>query len=166
MKIELEVILSTLPFKQIEAVENQLLDSNTSLYIIGNGFDIMHEVPSNYYNFRDFNGNNNTLRFTLETYIMQDDIWGNFENSLAYLDREVMLESLDYWLAEFDVPDEDDAINNTVRLIEVYYENSAKKTSEVIASNQLYFKLLEGIKRIVVIGHSLSNGHVKGHVKW
>ncbi len=59
MKIELEVILYTLPFKQIEAVEIQLLDSNTSLYIIGNGFDIMHGVPSDYYKFRDFIGKNN-----------------------------------------------------------------------------------------------------------
>ncbi len=49
-----------------------------------------------------------------------------------------------------------DAINNTVGLIEDYYENSAKKTSEVISRNHSYFKSLEGIKNIVVIGHSLS----------
>ena len=49
-----------------------------------------------------------------------------------------------------------DAINNTVDLIEDYYENSAKKTSEVISRNQSCFKLLEGIKNIVIIGHSLS----------
>jgi hypothetical protein len=49
-----------------------------------------------------------------------------------------------------------DAINNTVGLIEDYYENSAKKTSEVIIKNKSYFKSLEGIKNIVVIGHSLS----------
>ncbi len=48
-----------------------------------------------------------------------------------------------------------DAINNTVRLIEDYYENSAKKTSDVLSMNQSYFKSLEGIKEIVVI-HSLS----------
>ncbi len=66
---ELEVILSTLPFKQIKAVEIQLLDSNTSLFIIGNGFDIMHGVPSSYYNFRDFIGRNIILRFTLDAYI-------------------------------------------------------------------------------------------------
>ena len=49
-----------------------------------------------------------------------------------------------------------DAINNTVGLIEDYYENSAKKTSEVIIKNKSYFKSLEGIKNIVVVGHSLS----------
>jgi len=310
-KIELQVILSALPFKQIEVVEIQLLDSSTSLYIIGNGFDIMHGVSSDYYNFRDFIGRNDILRHTMEAYIRQNDVWGDIEDSLAYLDRELMLETLDDWLADFGVPDEDDdnfsaadffaaqdiatiqvdlltqelpkrfrkwintlkplnlskplddiikldahyitfnytefletiygvpkgnilyihgdrrdnykqvilghghdiekvfeewyqtnknrkkfqprlpgrkgyfysndnpvylgyfledeskgnwknqmrydAINNTVRIIEEYYENSAKKTSEIIAGNQLYFKSLESIKRIVAIGHSLSS---------
>lgn len=49
-----------------------------------------------------------------------------------------------------------DAINNTVSLIEDYFEESAKKTSEVISRNKVYFKSLENIKNIVVIGHSLS----------
>jgi hypothetical protein len=270
----------------------------------------MHGVKSSYYNFRDTIGRNNILRITLENYIRQDDVWGNFEDGLAYLDREMMLGTLDDWLDDFDVPDEDDddfsaadyfaaqdtatsqiyiltqelpkrfrkwistlkplslskpvdnvikmdaryinfnytefletiygipqenilyihgnrrdkktklvlghghdieevfdewyqanksrkefqprllekdlrydhndnpvylgyflkdetkgnwksqmrydAINNTVGLIEDYYENSAKKTSEVISRNQSYFKSVEGIKNVVVIGHSLS----------
>lgn len=33
-----------------------------TLYIIGNGFDLMHRVPSSYYNFRDSLGKNNTIR--------------------------------------------------------------------------------------------------------
>jgi len=307
---ELEEILSTLPFKQIEKTEIPLTDSKTTLFIIGNGFDIMHGAPSSYYNFRDSIGRNNMLRITMETYIIKEDIWGNFEDSLAYLDREMMLVTLDDWLDNFDVIDEDDddfsaadyfaaqdtaisqvyiltedlpkrfrkwistlkplnpskplddiirldaryinfnytefletiygvpkrnvlyihgdrrdkktqlvlghghdiekvfeewyqtnknrkefqprvksrngqfdnndnpvylgyfiedeskgnwksqmrydAINNTVRLIEDYYEDSAKKTRDVLAGNQSYFKSLEGIKEIVVIGHSLA----------
>jgi len=310
-RIELEEFLSTLPFKQIEKEEMPLTDPTHTLFIIGNGFDMMHRVPSSYYNFRDTIGKNNILRFTLETYIRKDDVWGNFEDSLAYLDREMMLSTLDEWLIGFDVLDEDDddfsaadffadqdtatsqvyiltqelpkrfrkwintlkphsqskqlesvlkvdaryinfnytefletiygvprnnvlyihgdrrdkktrlvlghghdieevfeewyqsnknrqefqprlrgrkgrfynndnpvylgyfleddtkgnwksqmrydAINNTVRLIEDYYETSAKKTSDVLRNNQMYFKSLEGIKEIVVTGHSLSN---------
>ena len=68
----------------------------------------MHGVPSSYYSFRDSIGRNNILRFTLETYIKKDDIWGDFENSLAYLDREMMLGTLDDWLEHFDVLEEDD----------------------------------------------------------
>lgn len=308
---ELEGFLSTLPFNHIEKTEIALTDPNTILFIIGNGFDIMHCVPSSYYNFRDSIGRNNMLRITLETYIRKNDVWGNFEDSLAYLDREMMLSVLDDWLDNFDVLDEDDddfsaadyfaaqdtttsqvdiliqelpkrfrrwintlethshskqltgllkvdaqyinfnytefletiygvprknvlyihgdrrdkkaqlvlghghdteevfeewyqanknrkefqprllekdrrydhndnpvylgyfikdetkgnwksqmrydAINNTVSLIENYYDESAKKTNEVLAKNQLYFKSLEDIKNIVVIGHSLSD---------
>ena len=44
----------------------------------------------------------------MENYIRQDDVWGNFEDGLAYLDREMMLGTLDDWLDDFDVPDEDD----------------------------------------------------------
>ncbi|AGL03681.1 hypothetical protein Desgi_4443 [Desulfoscipio gibsoniae DSM 7213] len=272
----------------------------------------MHGVPSSYYNFRDTIGKNNILRFTLETYIRKDDIWGNFESSLAYLDREMMLSTVDDWLDDFGVPDEEDdddfsaadffaaqetaaspvfvltqelpkrfrrwintlkpnshskaledifklnsryinfnytefletiyevprenilyihgdrrdkktqlvlghghdtekifeewyqsnknrkefqprlrgrkgqfynndnpvylgyflsdntkgnwksqmrydVINNTVGIIEDYYDNSAKKTSDVLAKNQQYFKSLENIRSIVVIGHSLSD---------
>lgn len=80
--IELEVILSTLSFKQIKTVEIQLLDSNTSLFIIGNGFDLIHGVPSSYYNFRDFIGRNSILRFILDTYIEQTDVWGAVQVSL------------------------------------------------------------------------------------
>jgi hypothetical protein len=306
---ELEEFLPTLPFKQIDKVE--ITDPNTTLFIIGNGFDIMHGVPSSYYNFRDTIGKNNILRFTLETYIRKDDVWGNFEDGLAYLDREMMLGTVDDWLSAFGVLDEEDddfsaadffaaqeiaaspvfvltqelpkrfrrwvntlephspskllegllkvesrfinfnytefletiyrvpgknvlyihgdrrdkraqlvlghgqdtdvvfekwyhsnkgrkefqprlrgrkgrfynndnpvylayflqddtkgnwksqmrydAINNTVRIIEDYYDESAKKTSDVLAKNQDYFKSLEDIKKIVVIGHSLSD---------
>ena len=56
-----------MPFKQIGKAEIPLVDSNTTLYIIGNGFDMMHGVPSSYYNFRDTIGKNNMLRFTLLT---------------------------------------------------------------------------------------------------
>jgi len=107
-RIELEGFLSTLPFKQIEKTEIALTDPSTILFIIGNGFDIMHDVPARYYNFRDTIEKNNILRFTLETYIRKDDIWGNFKESLAYLDREMMLSTLDDWLSCFDVLDEED----------------------------------------------------------
>lgn len=105
---ELEEFLSTSPFKQIEKEEIHLVNPNTTLFIIGNGFDIMHGVPSSYYNFRDTIGKSNMLRFTLETYIRKDDVWGNFEDSLAYLDREMMLSTLDEWLSGFEALDEDD----------------------------------------------------------
>ena len=66
-------------------------------------------------------------------YFLEEDSEGNWKSQMRY-----------------------DAINNTVGLIEDYYESSAKKTNDVLVKNQVYFKSLENIKEIVVIGHSLS----------
>jgi len=105
---ELEEILSTLPFKQIEKTEIALTDPNTILFIIGNGFDIMHGVPSSYYNFRDSMGRHNELREMLEMYIRKEDLWADFEESLAQLDDEAMLGTVNDWMDTFDVKDEYD----------------------------------------------------------
>ena len=43
--------------------------------------------------------------FISEAYIRKDDIWENFEDGLAYLDREMMLGTVDDWLSDFGVPD-------------------------------------------------------------
>ena len=66
-RVELEEILSNLPFKPIEKAEIPLNNSATSLFIIGNGFDIMHGVKSSYYNFRDTIARNNILRLHWKT---------------------------------------------------------------------------------------------------
>lgn len=57
-----------------------------TLYILGNGFDLMHRVPSSYYSFRDSLGKNSQLRIALEDYINVDDVWSDFENALAHFD--------------------------------------------------------------------------------
>lgn len=105
---ELEKFLSTLPFEQIEKTEISLTDSKTSLFIIGNGFDIMHGVLSSYYNFRDSMGRHNELRNMLEMYIRKEDLWADFEESLAHLDDEAMLGTVNDWMDIFDVKDEFD----------------------------------------------------------
>jgi hypothetical protein len=103
---ELEEFLPTLPFKQIDKVE--ITDPNTTLFIIGNGFDIMHGVPSSYYCFRDSMGRHNELRNALEMYIRKEDLWADFEESLAHLDNEAMLSTVNDWMDIFDVKDQFD----------------------------------------------------------
>lgn len=84
--------LRTIPFKQINKEKLSLLNPETSLFIIGNGFDLMHGIPSSYYNFRDSLGNNSRVKYHLETSIHIEDIWEDFENNLAYLVERVCLE--------------------------------------------------------------------------
>jgi len=104
---ELEEFLSTLPFKQYAKSEIPLTDSDTSLFIIGNGFDLMHGVKSSYYNFRDSLGKDNSLRFALETYLNVEDLWADFEDALAHIDSGAMLDVVDMWLDDFDAFDLD-----------------------------------------------------------
>lgn len=84
-------------------------DTDNVLYIVGNGFDLMHRLPSSYYHFRDSMGRNNPLRRTLETYIAVDDVWDDFEDSLAHADIDAMTSYslLDGLLDTFDAYDED-----------------------------------------------------------
>lgn len=59
------------------------------LYIIGNGFDLHHEINSSYGNFYEWMNENNpdVIEKTDEIYgICDEEWWSDFENQLASLD--------------------------------------------------------------------------------
>ncbi len=80
------------------------------LYIIGNGFDLSHGVKSSYYQFREFvKKRDKSLYFEMDTYFECENFWGDFENNLAFLSREMVMESVDTMLdLNMDTFDEDD----------------------------------------------------------
>ena len=86
------------------------LDGKT-LYILGNGFDLMHGVKSSYYSFRDSLGKGNSLRFALESLLTGDDFWSDFENSLAYFNINALADKklVDMWLDIFDAYSQESA---------------------------------------------------------
>ncbi len=90
-------------------MESIHLHANT-LYVIGNGFDLMHRVPSSYYNFRDSLGKNSSLRYELETVLTAEDIWADLENALGTLNYDLMGSShiVDMWLDNFGFYDDED----------------------------------------------------------
>lgn len=90
-------------------IETVLPSDENTLYIIGNGFDLMHRVPSSYYHFRDSLGKGNELRCTLESYITVEDIWADLENALAHFDIGAMTSEhiVDMWLNNFEAYKED-----------------------------------------------------------
>jgi len=101
-RIEFEKALAASPYKYIEKSNLLKTEPDTSLFIIGNGFDLMHGVKSSYYSFRDTLGKNNSLRFALETYLNVEDLWADFEDALAHIDRDAMFGVVDMWLDDFD----------------------------------------------------------------
>lgn len=64
------------------------------LYVIGNGFDLMHGARSSYYDFSKTLGKRNRLRFYLENYLKVDDLWADFEGALAKINVEAMCSSI------------------------------------------------------------------------
>lgn len=100
---------------EVQAYKPILMENITpsvdTLYIIGNGFDLMHRVPSSYYNFRDSLGKNNSLRNDLELALTSEDIWADFENALGTLNLELMgsRNIIDMWLDNFGFYDDEDS---------------------------------------------------------
>lgn len=90
-------------------LENVHPNNDKVLYILGNGFDLMHRVPSSYYNFRDSLGKNNNLRYMLENYITVEDCWADLEYALAHIDVSAMSNEyvLDMFLDTNGAYDED-----------------------------------------------------------
>lgn len=82
--------------------------SEKSLFIIGNGFDLMHGVKSSYYAFRDSLGKHSPLRTQLETFWTPEDIWADLENGLAHFNMDAMGSrfTVNNWLEIFDAYDE------------------------------------------------------------
>lgn len=101
--------MKDLYFENISKEEILINNSKDVLYIIGNGFDLIHKIPSSYYNFKKYLEKKDMyLLEIIEFFIYRKDIWGNFEQSLAYIDRERVLMNLDDNLDSFEVLDEDD----------------------------------------------------------
>lgn len=93
----------------IESLEDVHLDSSNVLFVIGNGFDLMHGVRSSYYAFRDSLGKNSRLRRNLETFIAIDDVWADFEAALGEIDMSFFgsMRNVDDWLDVMGAYDED-----------------------------------------------------------
>ena len=84
-------------------------DNDRVLYVLGNGFDLMHRVPSSYYNFRDTLGKNNSLRYMLENFLTVEDVWSDLENAVAHFTVAAMSDEsvVDMWLDINGAYDED-----------------------------------------------------------
>lgn len=76
------------------------------LYIIGNGFDLYHGLPSSYSKFREYLEENDYKVFeTIEKYIFSSDpnpeLWKNFEEALDYFDDNALREFARTYLLQY-----------------------------------------------------------------
>lgn len=78
------------------------------LYIIGNGFDRHHDVESGYCNFRDWlKRNNPDLYHVYSAVCRYDALWSDFENGLAYVDRDYFINFAEGFLPDYSKDPDD-----------------------------------------------------------
>lgn len=85
------------------------------LYIIGNGFDLFHEIPSSYRKFGEFLENEAPSVFDhVNQYLFSydDNLWSNFEENLANLDVDSLLEEASESLVGYGAEDWSDAYHH------------------------------------------------------
>lgn len=97
-------LLSVVSYKQLPLEDLVIENPSKTLFIIGNGFDIVHGVKSSYWDFQKTLGKKSELRFHMETYLKvePESLWCNLEDSLSHINAGVMLDVMDMWLDVFD----------------------------------------------------------------
>jgi len=83
------------------------------LYIIGNGFDIYHGIKSKYADFKDYVENNDKELFnTLENYFNSDELWSDFEETLAYINIDTIKDNAENYLVSYGANDWSDSYHH------------------------------------------------------
>src|ERR1051326_1208662 len=72
------------------------------LYIIGNGFDLYNKIKSKYSDFREYVRETNKELFeNIEKYFNPESLWSDFEQTLADLDTDRIVDEASNYLASY-----------------------------------------------------------------
>jgi hypothetical protein len=83
------------------------------LYIIGNGFDIYHGINSRYSDFKDYVEDiDNDLFESLDKYFNTDELWSDFEETLAFIDTDTITDDAENYLVSYGADDWSDAFHH------------------------------------------------------
>lgn len=90
-----------------------VLPNSRLLYVIGNGFDLYHQIPSGYADFgRYVSGVDSRLHRLFENYFSFDGNWADFENTLAHLDVDLILNEASTYCVPYSADDWSDAFHH------------------------------------------------------
>ena len=83
------------------------------LYVVGNGFDLYHGIPSKYEDFRKYIENTeHGLAKKLETYFDYESLWSDFEQTLANFNGEYLIDTTSDFLVSYATDDWSDAYHH------------------------------------------------------
>lgn len=86
------------------------------LYVIGNGFDLYHQIPSGYADFgRYLSGVDPRLHNLSKKYFSFDGNWADFENTLANLNVDLLLDEASTYCVPYSADDWSDAFHHDYR---------------------------------------------------
>lgn len=84
--------------------------NQTKLYIIGNGFDLWHGIPSSLGDFKKYAAQMaQDVYREVEEYLPVDENWGDLELALAELDAEQLTENLGHYMTSYSNDDWSDS---------------------------------------------------------
>ena len=114
-----------------------------SLYIIGNGFDIHHGIPSRYSDFKEYLSNvDNDLHDLVEEYIPAQEDWSDLEAALAEIDIDDVIENASQFLVSYGAEDWSDAYHHD-------YQYEVSKVIEKL-SVSLKMRFGEWVRQLVI----------------
>jgi hypothetical protein len=120
-----------------------------NLYIIGNGFDIYHGIPSRYSNFKEYLSQKDmTLHDLVEEFIPAEEDWSDLEAALASIDVDNVVENASHFLMSYAAEDWSDSYHHDYqyeinRIIEGLSVSLKKYFGEWI--RQLEIPTMEGL---------------------
>ncbi len=78
----------------------------TKLYIIGNGFDLWHDIPSSYWQFKEFVRNHDRdLLDTVDNYLPAGNDWSDLESALGEIDADGIIDDLGHFMSSYGTDD-------------------------------------------------------------
>jgi len=81
-----------------------------TLYIIGNGFDLHHNIQSSYNHFRDYiQKKDSKLLDIVDTYLQIEENWSDFESALSTMDIDTLIDNSNNFLVSYTDDDWSDA---------------------------------------------------------
>ncbi len=97
----------------LESFYNLIKGKAMRLYIIGNGFDIRHGLPTRYKHFKSYVAKNDKeLYDAIEEYIPAGDEWNELESALGEIDYELILQNSEMFLVTYNTEDWSDAYHH------------------------------------------------------
>ena len=83
---------------------------HTKLYIIGNGFDLWHGIPSSYGQFKEYVERYDSELFdAVDRYLLADENWNDLESALAELDIDSIIDDLGHFMMSYGDEDWSDS---------------------------------------------------------